>query len=130
MCVLMESSDTFQTEWRRLYAKKIAEEMNMRELGVKAIYLVGSVESYNAGRGSDIDLVIQLMGDSKPKRTLMIWLRNWETKLRKVSGQYTSETLPYVLDIHFINNVDIQNQSSFAARMKSVIEPPELLRVI
>lgn len=130
MCVLIESSGTFQTDWRRLYAKRIAEEMNMLEFGVKAIYLVGSVESYSAGMGSDIDLIIKLVGDSKPKESLVVWLRSWEERLCEISGQYTSESLPYVLDIHFVNNKDIQNQSSFAIRMESTVEPPELLRIV
>lgn len=117
MCTITESSSTFQTEWRRFYTAKLVGKMDMVEFGVKAVYLIGSVESYGAGKCSDIDLIIQLIGDAKPKASLVEWLQKWDARLCQISELYTSKELSRLLDIHFVNDKDIQEASCFATKM-------------
>lgn len=130
MCIAKKSQNVFHTEWRRCCIKKIAEEMDMVKFGIKAIYLFGSVESGNAGMGSDIDLIIQLAGYSKPEMSMIAWLNNWNIKLCDICEHYTSIRLPYILDIHFVNDLDFDNQTCYAAKVNSVREPIELLRKV
>lgn len=119
-----------QSAWRRTYAQKIAEEMDMQKYGVKAIYLFGSVESGNAGLCSDIDLIIRLSGKREPECSLLLWLEKWNEELCKLCEQYTSFKVAYMLDVHYVNDTDMDRKTSYATKITSVREPVELLRGI
>lgn len=128
MNAMIRSDCRYQTEWRRQYACRIAREMDMKGFGVEAVYLFGSVEACAAGLGSDIDLIIHLEEYSQPGKELITWFREWEERLLLIAREYTDEKLPYILDLHFVNQHDIETCSSYAVKMKSLYEPPELLR--
>lgn len=120
-------NENYQTEWRRQCAAQIAREMDMNDFGVEALYLFGSVSSYEAGLRSDIDLIIHIGKEPEPQQKMILWFQKWEEKLRVLAEQYTNEKLSYVLDLHYVNNDDVDKGTSFAVKMKSIYDPPELL---
>lgn len=49
--------------------------MDMELFGVKGIYLIGSVETGEAGISSDIDLIVHVGNDEKQTAAMLEWFK-------------------------------------------------------
>ena len=116
------------SEWRRRWAQTIADRMDMEALGVKGVYLIGSVAAGEAGAGSDIDLIVHTDDDMTHRCALIGWFQSWEEALCAAYVAWTGEQPCYMLDVHYVTDGDIRRKTPFATLISSIYEPAELLR--
>lgn len=124
------SEDKFHTEWRRQAAILIASELDMELFGVKGVYLFGSVESGEAGPGSDIDLIFHICSSENQKRAMRKWLDTWNSRLCDIFKRITGTNISYMLDIHLVDDTDMERKTCFAYKIQSIMEPAEPLRIM
>ncbi len=111
----------FRDHWKfRLWAAEaIAADMDAAKLGVKAMYLIGSVKRGNPGPSSDIDLLIHFAGNEQQRSMLLAWLDGWSQCLAKLNFLNTGNRTEGLLDIHLITDDEIRSKSSFAVMIDS-----------
>lgn len=114
--------------WRHFMAQQIADSLDMERLGVKAVYLFGSTDRGENGACSDIDLILHITGDARQRELLENWLDGWSRSLAKINYLHTGYNTDRLLDAHMVTDADIENNGSYAIRIKSVTEPATLLR--
>lgn len=114
--------------WRQEMAEAMARTMDMRRFGVKALYLIGSVKTGNAGPCSDIDLLAHCSDDASLHEKLRIWCEGWGLCLSEINEEKTCmETPGSLVDLHIITDEDIRQKSSFAHMLESVSNTARLL---
>ncbi len=116
-------------QWRLHMAERIAAELDPKHFGVKGIYLIGSTSNATAGPGSDIDLLIHFQGDETQRGELSKWLDGWSLCLAEINYLKTGYNSPGLLDVHFVTDEDIANQTSFAVKIGAVDEPAHPLQL-
>lgn len=89
--------------WRQRFAEKIASATDPARFGVRAVYLMGSTESGDAGVGSDIDLMVVCDGDARQQEALQLWLEGWSLALAEVSFQLHGIPSNGLLDVKFVD---------------------------
>ena len=114
-----EQPDT-HWRWRRKMVEEMSKMLNGKGLGVKAVYLAGSVREQTAGPASDIDLIIYFEGTDEQKNCLVAELDGWSKCLSFINMEKTGYTTDKLIDIHFINKQSIAQKDSFAL----MIQPP------
>jgi len=115
--------------WRYRFASVIADRLEMSEMGVNGIYLIGSTKKATAGMASDIDLLIHYDGDPVHKRRLMDWLNGWSLALAEFNFQLTGCSSDGLLDVHLITDQDIEDRSCFAVMIDSLDNRARPLRL-
>lgn len=115
--------------WRLRIARLIAAEMEPRRLGVKAVYLFGSTKNADAGRGSDIDLLVHITGDPIKKSRLVQWIDGWDARLCEVLQARGGPPRERLLDVHYVTDEDIAHHESFASHIGAVDDPARRLAV-
>ncbi len=125
----MHSGFVDAVEWRRAVAECIAAEMDTEKFGVRAVYLFGSTEAGNAGRGSDIDLLVHTDNTSAQQQLLREWLAGWDKALCLQNHYLTGHKPPYMLDVHYVTERDINDNECFASKIRSLDEPAAPLRI-
>ncbi len=116
-------------KWRYEMAEAMAHDLDMSRYGVKALYLIGSVKTGNAGPCSDIDLLAYCDDDPGRHALLQAWCEGWGLCLSRVNKKNTRfETKGSLVDLHIITDNDIQKQTSFAHMLESVSNTAKLLR--
>ncbi len=108
--------------WRMQMADHIASEVDPERFGVAAMYVIGSTKNASAGPASDIDLLIHHRGTGEQRRELEIWLQGWSLALGKVNYLRTGYSNPELLDVHIITDADIEQRTSFAAKIGAVTD--------
>ena len=108
--------------WRKQMAERIARDVDHRRLGVKAMYLFGSVKNAIAGPASDIDLIIHFNGSPQNRTDLLNWLDGWSKCLGEVNFLKTGYKTDGLLDVHIVTDKDIANRSSFAVKIGAVTD--------
>ncbi len=103
-------------------AEHIASELEPDRFGVVAMYVIGSTKNASAGPASDIDLLVHHRGTPDQRRELEIWLQGWSLALGKVNYLRTGYSNSELLDVHIITDADIEDQSSFAAKIGAVTD--------
>lgn len=106
-------------EWRMQMVKKMAKKMDSTLYGVKDLYLVGSTKEATAGPRSDIDLIVHFVGSQEQKDKLENWFNTWDNKLVEENRKRTGEEMDSILDVHYVTDEDIENNSSWAAHINS-----------
>ncbi len=71
--------------WRYRMAQRIAAQLDPRQFGVKAFYLIGSTKNATAGPGSDIDILLHFEGTEDQRSELMLWLEGWSRCLAEMN---------------------------------------------
>ncbi len=107
------------SEWRVFMAERIAMEMDYSLFGVKTVYLIGSVESREAGPGSDIDLVFHIGRITEKTRLLHLWLDGWNKSLALQNYFRTGYLADGLLDVHIVTDRDVREGDSFAVAMQN-----------
>ena len=108
--------------WRMQMAEHIASELEPDRFGVVAMYVIGSTKNASAGPASDIDLLVHHRGTADQRRELEIWLQGWSLALGKVNYLRTGYSNSELLDVHIITDADIEDRSSFAAKIGAVTD--------
>jgi pyruvate,water dikinase len=118
-------------QWRHYMAQQIADTMDMKGFGVKGVYLIGSVNTGDAGMGSDIDLLLHINELSQEQKcTLEGWLDGWSRALAKINYLQTGHVMNKMLDVHMVTDQDIREGSSFAVKINSLLDPAAPLRIL
>jgi hypothetical protein len=103
-------------------AKEIASKVNPSCFGIKAMYVFGSTKNATAGPASDIDLIVHDAGDSEQRRVLSTWLEGWSLALAEMNYLRTGYKSDGLLDVEFVTDQDIADQSSYAAKIGAVTD--------
>ncbi len=118
-------------EWRYEMARAIAEKIEMLRYGIKALYLIGSVKTGEAGPCSDIDLLAHCVDDKHKHALLHAWCEGYGQCLSEINECKTNyETEGSLLDLHIITDKDIENKTSFAVMIDSVNNSARLLKKV
>ena len=121
--------DKSHWEWRFEMAWKLAESIDMKAFGVKALYLIGSVKTGEAGPCSDIDILAHCTDDVEKQNLLRAWAAGWGACLTAVYQCKTSfEIKGSLVDLHIITDDDIKQKTSFAVMLESVNNSARLLK--
>ncbi len=116
-------------KWRHEMAEAMADDLDMSHYGVKALYLIGSVKTGNAGPCSDIDLLAYCDDDPRKHSLLHAWCEGWGLCLARLNEKNTSyKTSGSLVDLHIITDDDIQKRTSFAHMLESVSNNAKLLK--
>ena len=116
-------------QWRFDMALAIAESLDQERYGVKALYLIGSVKTGEAGPCSDIDLLAHCVDDSHKHALLKAWCEGWGHSLAALNECKTEfKTKGSLVDLHIITDRDIKQRSSFAVMLDSVNNSARLLK--
>jgi len=110
-------------KWRFEMVEKIASHLDLREFGLKGLYLIGSTKNAHAGPGSDIDLLALSDGDPKLSNDFRLWIEGWglcldELNFRK-TGYRSDESL---IDLHIVTDEDIEKGDSYAIMINAVTD--------
>ncbi len=117
-------------QWRHFMAQQIADSLDMEAFGVNGIYLFGSVNTGEAGMGSDIDLLLHVGQLSKYQRLcLKNWLDGWSRALARFNYLQTGYKMDQLLDIHMVTDKDMREGDSFAIKINSPVDPAAPLRI-
>jgi len=109
--------------WRLAMVERLAEVLNPKELGVKAIYVFGSTKNATAQEGSDIDLLLHVeSGDRCQRDKLNTWLLGWGEALAEINFLRTGYRTNNLIDAHFVTDEDIANRESFAVKIGAVTD--------
>ncbi len=116
-------------EWRFEMAQKLADSLDMKAFGVKALYLIGSVKTGEAGPCSDIDLLAHCADDPNKQNLLRAWAKGWGACLTVINQCRTKyEIKGSLVDLHIITDEDIKQKTSFAVMLESVNNSARLLK--
>lgn len=115
-------------KWRYKMAEALANKINKEELGVEAIYLIGSVKNANSGPASDIDLLIHSNGSSQQRLLLEKWIEGWSFCLASVNELLTGfHDHKGLIDLHVITDEDIKAKTSYAVKIGAHTDPARKL---
>ncbi len=116
-------------EWRFEMAETIARKLNLAAYGVKALYLIGSVKTGEAGPCSDIDLLAHCINDVRKHDLLRAWCEGFGQCLSALNECKTDyKARGSLLDLHIITDKDIEQKTSFAVMIESVTNSARLLK--
>ncbi|MFP4001678.1 MAG: PEP/pyruvate-binding domain-containing protein, partial [Thermoplasmata archaeon] len=113
----LEPSDHW--EWRMKKVEQMAREMDPEIYDVEALYVVGSTKEATAGPESDIDLIVHFHGGEEQKDKLDNWFGRWDQRLIQENEQRISKRLDSILDVHYITDEDLENETSWASHITS-----------
>lgn len=124
-----ESKINSHWQWRYDMTHAMAESLDCVRYGVKALYLIGSVKTGEAGPCSDIDLLAHCVDDAQKHVQLKAWCEGWGLSLAVLNECKTGfDTRGSLVDIHIITDEDIQKKTSFAVMLDSVNNSARLLK--
>lgn len=106
--------------WRLESAHNIASRIPAEELGLKTLYLHGSVNERTAGPGSDIDLIAHISGSKEDSEKLLKWLEDQDAVLSRVYQQVSGHKVDALFDLHIITDQDVAQRTSYAALLTSL----------
>jgi hypothetical protein len=115
--------------WRIRMAEYIAAELDPEKFGVKGLYLFGSTKNYNAGPGSDIDLLVHFTGTPEQEGLLKTWFDAWSKCLDEMNYVRTGYRSGGLLDVHLVTDEDIENKTSYAVKIGAVTDAAKELRL-
>lgn len=120
-----DEKKTEQTEIRKEILSKLIQKINLDELEINAIYLIGSTKNHTAGENSDIDLIIHHYGNTGK---ISAWFSGWEACAFEYDKLiYDKNDNIGLFDLHFITDEDIKRKSSYAVMIDSHSNTAKLL---
>jgi hypothetical protein len=108
--------------WRYSMAEHIAAQLDRERYGVQAFYLFGSTKNGTAGPGSDIDILIHVVGSGEQHHLLEQWLDGWSRCLSEINFLRTGYRSEGLLDVHYVTDEDIANRTSYASKIGAVTD--------
>lgn len=116
-----ERSET-HWRWRMRMGETIAACLDGKRLGVKGIYVFGSVKNATSGPGSDLDLIVHFDGSDEQRECLLMWLDGWSRSLAEVNYLRTGYRSEGLLDVHIVTDSDIEKKTSYASKIGAVTD--------
>jgi len=129
LSILTSQSDTHWI-WRNEMTNIIAEKLNFKKFGVKALYLIGSTKNATAGPASDIDLLVHFEGDTNQRANLQAWIEGWSLSLSEMNFLKTGYKTDGIIDLHLVSDEDIKNKTSYAIMIGAVTDGAKLIKGI
>jgi hypothetical protein len=117
------------SRWRLAMVQRIAAELDASRFGVRAAYVIGSTKNATAGPGSDIDMLVHVAATPEQRRELELWLEGWSLCLAEINYLRTGYRSTGLLDIHFVTDDDIAQQTSYAVKIGAVTDAARPLPV-
>lgn len=118
----------YHSKWRREIAEDLCRQTDFQELGIKNIYLIGSVKNNTAASSSDIDLIV-LHKEKQPSEKLKCWFEVWNKAIYAMLKLINRENLQEeILDIHYLSEHEDKTQNSYATMISSVNNTAKLLK--
>lgn len=108
--------------WRMKKTHEIAGALDPSVYGVESLYIIGSTKNGSAGPASDIDLIVHFKGSDEQKEKLIDWFEKWDKRLREENKERTGVDTDKILDVHFVTDEDIKNNSPWATHIISRYE--------
>jgi pyruvate, water dikinase len=108
--------------WRFRMVQSMAAQLDPKQFGVKAFYLIGSTKNATAGPGSDIDLLLHVDASDEQRKELLLWLDGWSRCLAEMNFVRTGYRCDGLLDVHLITDTDIDARTSFAVKIGAVTD--------
>jgi pyruvate,water dikinase len=115
--------------WRMQMVERLARQLDADKYGVVNMYLLGSTKNATAGPSSDIDLLVHFRGDQGQQDQLRCWFAGWSQCLAEANYIRTGLRAEGLLDVHFITDEDIAQQTTWAAKISSTSDPARPLSV-
>jgi hypothetical protein len=109
--------------WRLSMAETLAAHLEPQKYGVKAFYVFGSTKNATARAVSDIDILIHFTGNGKQKTDLLNWLEGWSLCLSEINYLRTGHKTNGLLDIHLVNDEDVEKKRQFAVKIGAITDP-------
>ncbi len=103
-------------QWRLQMVERIAEKLDARRFGVKALYLLGSTKTGQVQPGSDIDLLVHFVGTPDQKRELDRWFEGWSLCLDELNFLRTGYKSGGLLDVHYITEEEMLDEDEIAQK--------------
>jgi predicted nucleotidyltransferase len=121
---LLSLSQDEHWKWRMYFAKKMAAVLDKEKYGVKHVYLIGSTKQATAGPVSDIDFIVHVKNKEKYSVLVKTWFEGWGLCLDEMNYQRTGHlTDESLVDVHIIDDRDIELKDSFASMINSIDSP-------
>jgi len=117
-----EAKDENFWYWRKKACESLAANIDSKKLGIKDMYMFGSVKNANSGPASDIDLLIHFEGSSRQKKELISYLEGWSMCLDHFNYLKTGYKTGGLLDVHIITDEDIKKKNSYAVKINAVTD--------
>lgn len=108
--------------WRMQMAEQIVSEIDPDRFGIVAMYVFGSTKNASAGPSSDIDLLVHHRGTQEQRHEMELWFEGWSLALGQVNYLRTGYRSGGLLDVHIITDADIENNTSWAAKIGAVTD--------
>jgi hypothetical protein len=115
--------------WRLAMAERVAADVDPQRFGVNAMYVFGSTKNATAGASSDIDLLVHVTGTAEQRAALELWLEGWSAALAEMNYFRTGHRKKGLLDVQFVTDDDLAQQTSYAAKIGAVTDPARPLRL-
>jgi hypothetical protein len=127
---LLSDKSDIHWSWRNNMVGRIADKIQMNELGIKAMYLIGSVKNATCGPASDIDIMIHFTGSETQKLQSKAWFEGWSLCLAEMNYLKTGYKTDGLIDLHIITDTDIENKNSFASMIGATTNGAKLIKEI
>ncbi|MDF1610686.1 PEP/pyruvate-binding domain-containing protein [Stygiobacter electus] len=115
--------------WRMKMAEKIANEIDPKRFGIKAIYLVGSTNNATATAKSDIDLIVHYDKNECNLEQVKLWFEGWSLALSEMNYLRTGIRTNGLLDVHFVTDNEIEEKSGYVEKLNSITQKAKVLMV-
>ncbi|MFH2143188.1 MAG: hypothetical protein ABIJ97_12245 [Bacteroidota bacterium] len=124
-------NDQIHWKWRDYIIREAVEMTNFEELGIFGIYLAGSTKNATSGPASDIDIIVHYSGKSFDKKMICNWFNGWSYCLNAWNYEKTGIKSNHgLIDLHLITDKDINNKTSFAVMINSMINSAKPIKII
>lgn len=115
-------------KWRYQMAEAIARKINKDEMGIKAIYLIGSTKNAVSGPASDIDLIIHYDGKEEHKFMIQLWIDGWSKSLASLNEMLTGyHDENGLIDLHLVTDDDVRSADSYTVKIGAHTDPARKL---
>jgi len=105
--------------WRMQMVERLARQLDAEKFGVVNMYLIGSTKNATAGPSSDIDLLVHFRGSTDQQDQLRCWFAGWSQCLAEANYIRTGLRAEGLLDVHFVSDEDIAQQTAWASKIKT-----------
>ena len=119
---MIEPTPEDHWRWRFRMAERIAAQIDGARFGVRGFYVFGSTKNATAGPGSDLDVIVHVVADENQRRELESWLEGWSLALAEMNYLRTGYRAERMLDVHYVTDGDVEQQTSYAAKIGAITD--------
>lgn len=119
---LLEPTAEDHWKWRYAMIEQVAATLDPTHFSLQAFYIIGSTKQAKAGPGSDIDIIIHIKQGAQTE-SLSDWFNEWSGFLDELNWFRTGIRTHRFLDVHYITDQDIEEQTSWASKINAISDP-------